>query len=379
MSVTVRPYKRGGWEVDLRISLPDGSEHRQRRRSPLASKSAAQRWGEERERHWYQELTQPKAAAQLKQKEAPTLEEFSSRFLEGHARANRQKPSSVASKETILRVHLLPALGGRRLNEITNEHVQQLKWALRDKAPKTVNNVLSVLNILLKKGVEWEVIPALPCRIQLLPTAKMPASFHDFDDYDRLVAAAKAKDWRTHLIVLLGGEAGLRCGEMVALEWKDVDFVKRQLCVRQSDWRGQITTPKNGRVRYVPMTVRLAAALRDYRHRRGSRVLCKNDGHPLTRQSAWGRVRRAARAASVPTGVHILRHSFCSFLAMRGAPGRSIQELAGHQELSMTQRYMHLSPAALGDAIRLLDTPQMPSSRGDIVETAKERQHKASV
>ena len=54
-------------------------------------------------------------------------------------------------------------------------------------------------------------------------------------------------------------------------------------------------------------------------------------------------------------GVHILRHTFCSHLAMRGAPARAIQELAGHADLSMTQRYMLLSPAALDAAIRLLE------------------------
>ena len=42
---------------------------------------------------------------------------------------------------------------------------------------------------------------------------------------------------------------------------------------------------------------------------------------------------------------------------MRGAPARAIQELAGHQDLDTTQRYMHLSPAALDAAIRLLDGP----------------------
>ena len=41
------------------------------------------------------------------------------------------------------------------------------------------------------------------------------------------------------LVVLLGGDAGMRCGEILALEWNDVDLVKRQLCVRQSDWNGQ--------------------------------------------------------------------------------------------------------------------------------------------
>ena len=71
-----------------------------------------------------------------------------------------------------------------------------------------------------------------------------------------------------------------------------------------------------------------------------------------------------------PLGVHILRHTFCSHLAMLGAPVRAIQELAGHKELSMTQRYMHLSPAALDAAIRLLDFPQSRSGRGDMLETA---------
>ena len=51
---------------------------------------------------------------------------------------------------------------------------------------------------------------------------------------------------------------------------------------------------------------------------------------------------------------------FCSRLAMKGAPARAIQELAGHADLSMTQRYMHLSPAALDAAIRLLEEPVGP-------------------
>jgi len=55
---------------------------------------------------------------------------------------------------------------------------------------------------------------------------------------------------------------------------------------------------------------------------------------------------------------------------MRGAPARAIQELAGHQDLSTTQRYMHLSPASLDAAIRLLDRPPM-GGRGDILEAPR--------
>jgi site-specific recombinase XerD len=56
------------------------------------------------------------------------------------------------------------------------------------------------------------------------------------------------------------------------------------------------------------MTERLAAAIRQQRHLRSRRVLCKDDGTPITRQGAWSRVRYAAKFAKVPTGVHILRH-----------------------------------------------------------------------
>src|SRR5687767_9041844 len=105
MSVKVRPYRRGGWEVDLAFRLPDGQRHRERSKAPVSSKSAAQRWGEDRERHLVQHGL-PKAT-----KEVPTLKEFASRFIEGYAVANRQKPSGIAAKQTILDVHLVPALG----------------------------------------------------------------------------------------------------------------------------------------------------------------------------------------------------------------------------------------------------------------------------
>jgi integrase len=363
MSVTVRPYRKGGWMVDVITRLVNGRRYRERRRLSVRSKSTAQRWGEDRERHVLQH------GPPQRQKEVPTLEQFASRFLDGYARANRQKPSGIAAKETILNVHLVPMLGSKRLDAISNEAVQRLKHALRDKSPKTVNNVLTVLNVLLKKTVEWDVIDRMPCTIRLLPIPKPSAGFYDFDDYERLVEAAKAEP-NAYLIVLLGGEAGLRCGEMMALEWPDVDLGKRQLCVQRSEWKSHVTVPKGGRLRYVPMTIRLATALREYRHLRSARVLCQRDGLPLSADSVKHHVERAARRAQLDAnGVHRLRHTFCSHLAMRGAPARAIQELAGHQDLTTTQRYMHLSPAAIEGAIRLLDVPGIPADRGNMVAT----------
>jgi site-specific recombinase XerD len=100
--------------------------------------------------------------------------------------------------------------------------------------------------------------------------------------------------------------------------------------------------------------------------------VCDFEEHPITQKMIQGITARAARRAHVKPGVHILRHTFCSHLAMRGAPARAIQELAGHQDLTTTQRYMHLSPAALDAAIRLLETGRgsSPLAGGEIVEAA---------
>ena len=152
MSVKVRRYRRGGWEVDITVLLPDGIRFRERKKATVSSLTGARRWGEARERELLRN-----GLARVR-KEVPTLRDFVPRFLEGYARANRHKPSGIAEKETILRVHLVPALGARHLDAITTEDVQRLKRVLENRSPKTVNNVLTVLNTLLKQAVAWDVI-----------------------------------------------------------------------------------------------------------------------------------------------------------------------------------------------------------------------------
>jgi integrase len=360
MSIRLANERGGSWEVDIRLRLPDGRRHRDRKILSGISKSAAQRWAEDRQRHLLQH------GPEQTKKEVPTLENFAPRFLDGYARANKQKPSGVAAKEMILRVHLIPAFGHKRLNAISNEDVQRLKLAMAAKAPKTINNVLTVLNVLLKQAVVWGLLDRVPCSARLLPVPKPTTRFYDVEEFDRLADAAGQIDSETLLIVLLGGQAGLRCGEIIALEWSDIDFAKPQLCIRQSDWNGQVSTPKSGKLRYVPLTLRLAAALKQHRHLRSARVLTTPDRKVWTRQLVQYRMKRAARKAGLPDhGVHALRHSFCSHLSMLGAPVNSIRELAGHSELSVTQRYMHLSPSALDSAIGLLE------QRGEIGEPAR--------
>jgi integrase len=144
-------------------------------------------------------------------------------------------------------------------------------------------------------------------------------------------SAAKALDHSTYLLVLLGAEAGLRCSEMIALQWSEArDSAAVDSTVR---WNGHVTAPKSGRPRYVKMTIRLATALRKHQHLRSGLVLCQDDLRPLTRPMVQYRIKRAARGANLPhTGVHILRHTFCSHLAMLGAPMSATQALVGHPD-----------------------------------------------
>jgi integrase len=162
---------------------------------------------------------------------------------------------------------------------------------------------------------------------------------------------------------------GLRGREIRALQWTDVNLKKRQLRVERNDWRGEVTTTNGNRVRYVPLTLRLAAALKAHRHLRGPRVVCREDGRPFAEHHLTDLLAKVGRRANLKiNGPHILRHTFCSHLAMKGAPARAIQELAGHRDLATTQRYMHLSPSAIDDAIRLLDGKNSPNF-GDMSET----------
>ena len=97
------------------------------------------------------------------------------------------------------------------------------------------------------------------------------------------------------------------------------------------------------------------------------------------RRFGSGFARRAAQKAGVfNNGPHMLRQTFCSHLAMRSAPARAIQELAGHQDLTTTQRYMHLSPAALDRAIRLLDCSGIPHGELVSVEQVNWRRERES-
>ena len=169
-----------------------------------------------------------------------------------------------------------------------------------------------------------------------------------------LVEAAKKVDPRVQVMVLLGGDAGLRRGEIVSLRQSDVDLRRRQLHVRFATWCGIEDSPKGGRGRIIPMTEALVSALTANRHLRGPRVLHLDDGNPVNENVLQDWMSQATRRAGldVTRSLHVLRHTFCSRLAMKGAPAKAIQELAGHQNLGTTLRCRVPGPWGGGRARR---------------------------
>lgn len=357
MSVKIRPYRRRGkecgFEVDIAFKWPDGERYRERVRSPVSSRSGSKAWAEQR----LGELLRKGKHVVLVEAAAPTLRVFAPKYIES-AKADRQKPSTIIQKERIIAHYLMPRFGDRPIDTLNAEDEQNLKAALLSLAPKTINNIVAVMNGIRKDAHRLGVLKNLPpaWKSHKVPLSVVP--FYDPLEYERLVASAVAIAPQLLLFVLLGGEAGLRCGEIIALEWSDIDFDRGLIHVRRSEWEGHVTVPKGGRARQVNMTARLAQALRANRHLKHDRVLWRDDARTKVTQVLMAKwMRRIQRRAGlkVTGGIHILRHTFCSRLAIAGASTMAIKELAGHQNISTTQRYMHLSPSAKSAAIELLN------------------------
>ena len=346
-----RDDRDGTWRYRKRLRLQDGSELRISGTPPINTRVAA----ETAERtHILRAQSAPTASALQPRKEVQTFRKFAEDFMASYAKANN-KPSEQTAKACILGKHLLPAFGRVPLDRIGVQDVERLKAALLERVSrKRVNNILNVLSKILKYAHELEVIERVP-RIKTLKVAPTKFDFFTYEELDRLVDAAKEEpDWLA--AILVAGDAGLRLGEILALQWEDIDLKTGTLTVMRTDWRAQVGAPKGGRARKIPLTPRAVAALKAVRHLRGKLVFCWEDGKRWTLVTMRAGIKRQEKRCGLrTTGWHVLRHTFCSHLAMKGAPPRAIQELAGHQSITVTNRYMHLAPGELRNAIALLD------------------------
>ncbi len=348
---------KGMYEAHIVIRVPGGPPVRRRPTIPFEfSRTATEReaWAEREHDETKKRLTRHEAP----RPSTPTVAEFEAEFL-AYGKANRQKASTQYARKRVLARHILPFLGTKRLDEINELDVQAIKARLKDKKPKTVNNILATLSKMLRVAKRLRVITALPVEtFELLKVRSKPPEFYDFEEYDRLVKAAAELDDRILAMVLVAGDAGLRPGEIVGLVQTDVNFDSNRLHVERQSWRGVVDTPKtDAGIRVIPMTRRLAAVLRRIRHLQGDALLMRDDGRVVTTKTLRGWLKRAQRRAQlkVTGNLYTLRHTFCSHVAMRGQPAKVLAELMGHEDIAVTNRYMHLTPGAKEQAIRVLE------------------------
>ncbi|QSQ17201.1 tyrosine-type recombinase/integrase [Myxococcus landrumensis] len=374
------------WQVDFVFQHADGRKQRVVKFSPVQTRRGAEAY----ERDLRNALLNGTFGKEEKpgESKALTLEKFAPRFLTFSD--NNNKHSTVVTKKQHLDDHIIPFFGGMHLDAIGPAQIEDFKASMKQKpsgsrarkeaptkaairkrknaSPKTlskkfINNVLSSLSMLFAVAVKQEAIAKAP-HVQLFEKVPKPDyDFLSFEEAEQLISTSEP-EWRPVLLAAI--KAGLRQGELIGLQWNDLNLPQSILHVRRTIWRGVEDLPKGGRKRVVDLPASVVDALKAHRHLRGRYVFCQEDGQPLTEGLMKWPLRRALRAAGITRevgliGWHDLRHTYGSHLAMKGVPLKVIQELMGHESIEMTMRYAHLSPDTRREAVRVLDLPSAPA------------------
>ncbi len=261
-----------------------------------------------------------------------------------------QRQRSFLSNKRYLIAQLVEAFGPIPLSALTVRLVEtyQSRLLAAGKAPATVNRRLATLKHMVHKAVEWDLVGEEVYhrlrRVRPLPEQNRRLRYLTPEECQRLVEACDA-----HLrpIVLVALHTGMRKGEILSLEWeRHIDLRQRLILLDRT---------KSGRRREIPMNSVVYETLQAIPRRLDS---------PYVFTDAQGRrfrdIKRSFRSACRRAGIrdfrfHDLRHTFASHLVMAGADLRTVQELLGHQSLTMTLRYAHLSPGHKRQAVAHLE------------------------
>ena len=287
--------------------------------------------------------------------EPPTVAELAERYLRVHAAVNC-KPATVELYRGVIGNHILPALGGRRIDSVERADVAALHHALHLRSG-VANCTLQVLSQLFHSAERWGLLVpgANPCRSHRKYRLRPRERYLTPREYRRLGRALKEGERdgsfskpavaALRLLIL----TGCRRNEILTLRWDDVDLAAGEL---------RLSDSKTG-----PCLVALTSAV--------ARVL---DGIPrrpdnpwvivgakpgrclMTLKSVWRRVR--LRAGLGDMRLHDLRHSYASRALAAGESLTMIGRLLNHTQMATTARYAHLvrdaeraAAARVGDAI----------------------------
>ncbi len=302
---------------------------------------------------------------------APTFSTFWPVYLEFCRREKGNSQSQLDSKESIWKLYISADFGDVHLDQVTLAQISMFRAKLSKTgdAAQSMNNRLNVLRNILNVAKRTGVITSFPPieRVGSIKELKEP-NFLSPEECDKFLEGISG-DKELHLAVLLAVDAGLRHGELMALQLEDLDYSERVIRVRHSMYKGQLKAPKSGRRRIVPMSDRLRKALQSY-ERIGSGFLFLNENRePYSGSFMRKRFHRALVTAglrrddedededeeSTRVGWHTFRHTFCTDLLKSGNTAEACRKLMGHVDLKTTQRYLHATDEELHAAVRKLN------------------------
>ena len=212
--------------------------------------------------------------------------------------------------------------------------------------PATINRALSRLRRMFSLGVEWEILEESPMAgIRFFKENGGRNRYLTLEESNRLIANCISP--RVRAIVTVALHSGMRLGEILNLQWYDLDFASGFILVRDS---------KNGESRHVPMDATLFALFRAYPHRLGTDLVFSSSSGGRIVDVRTGFLNTCKRAGLTDLHFHDLRHTFASQFVMAGGDLYILKEILGHKSITMSQRYAHLSPTYKIKAIDRMNT-----------------------
>jgi len=276
------------------------------------------------------------------------------RFIE-HDRG--VKPSTLRGYRSIVRAHLLPYFGEKRIEDVTPRTVEEWRASLenlkkdRPLKARTKNRSLMVLNGIFKRAQKVWGLPRNPVAEVERQRETISGDIEVFSLEEILALVRAADSEQDAAIFLTAAFTGLRRGELIALRWRDVDSGNSVLRVRASYAGGVLTTPKSGKVRSVPLAPQVADTLarlakRDAWTGDDDLVFAGDFGLYLDGSALRRRYTAALKRAGLrELRFHDLRHTFGSRTIAK-ADIRRVQEWMGHADIATTMKYLHYAPRA---------------------------------
>jgi integrase len=297
-----------------------------------------------------------------------TFAEFAARYLRDYLPGRNLKQTTTENYDYMLGRHLLPFFGDHALAEIeARPELIDSYVALKAEAglsPKTIQNHLLLLNVMLRRAVVWRLIRTNPVSsidrpriaqsdMSVLTEGEIARLIAAYDELANEASETERAWWQlTKAIVLTALGTAMRRGELVGLRWRAVNLLEVKIEIRETYVRGRFTTPKSKASRRVlELGPRTLAVLEE--QWRGTSYRADDDlvfGHPTkgTPIETSGVAKRYLKPALARAGIekpfrpfHDLRHTSLTHAAAAGNPQIYVQARAGHSQGSITERYMH--------------------------------------